>query len=332
MPILSSNGTVLYMGSNILTSEFLPPQGFTNPDNWDRYAGNPIITPGAGGSWDANWVAPVHVMKVGNEYWMYYAGSDSGGASGDPIHIGLAISPDGLTWTKYGSNPLISPGSADAWDDYKVNHMSIMLEDGIYKGWYSGRKNDGIWKIGYITSADGLSWTKYGSNPILDVGGGGAWDSAFILTSGIFKEGTTYFLYYWGGTSAADMTTWKIGLATSSDGINWSKHASNPVFSGVVGEWDDGVLTAHIIRIGKIYYMFYQGNTSDGANSAIGIATSSDKITWERIITNPFPRIGAWDNAWNEDPYLINIDGTWMLYHMGYNLTTFGIGLMLFNP
>ena len=59
--------------------------------------------------WDA-WLGNVYVWKEGSAWYMYYAGgigtingSDSNFADG----LGFATSTDGITWTKYGGNPVI---------------------------------------------------------------------------------------------------------------------------------------------------------------------------------------------------------------------------------
>ena len=81
--------------------------------------------------------------------------------------------------------------------------------------------------------------------------------------------------------SGHDGTKWSIGLATSSNGINWSKSPSNPVlsWSGNINEskhfntpnviWDDGT-----------FKMWFTSTPSDTNNFSIGYATSQNGTNW----------------------------------------------------
>ena len=51
---------------------------------------------------------------------------------------------------------------------------------------------------------------------------------------GLTKKGETFYLYYnrgWRGTWEANRkgSHTAIGLATSTDGVNWTKHPANPI-------------------------------------------------------------------------------------------------------
>ncbi len=321
MTILTSSTKVITSGGVVLkTTAAVPetePVGFTDPDNWTRYVSNPILTVGAGGAWDDNWIHPYSLVDMGDgTYRMYYGGAGAGGMSGIPEQVGFATSSDGYSWSKYGSNPIFSQGAGGAWDDSRVEHFCVLKEGGNWYAWYAGEPGDNTWKIGYATSSDGITWTKYGSNPVM-TGTASEWDSAFIVPSCVFKEGSIYYMFYWGGTTTSQVN-WSLGLATSTDRVTWTKEASNPILAGTSG-WEAVVLDTHVQKIANTYFLFYQGNTSDGTLSALGAATSSDKTTWSRAATNPFPRgaNGTWDDTWNEGPTLFKIGSTWLMYYMG---------------
>ncbi len=69
------------------------------------------------------------------------------------------------------------------------------------------------------------NWTKYPGNPVLDLGANGTWDDFLVINPMVILDGVDYKMWYAGN----DGTNWRIGYATSSDGITWTKHASNPV-------------------------------------------------------------------------------------------------------
>lgn len=77
-------------------------------------------------------------------------------------------------WEKFVGNPVLDLGVSGQWDDTSVVAATVLLDNGVYKMWYAG--NDGTnSRIGYATSSDGINWTKYASNPVLDLGVSGEW-------------------------------------------------------------------------------------------------------------------------------------------------------------
>ncbi len=84
---------------------------------------------------------------------------------------------------------------------------------------------------------------------------------------------------------------WSVGLATSTDGINWEKYSGNPVLSG--NGWDFVIRPQSIVKRNGIYYLFYTGGL--GYNCKIGVATSEDGYNWERYSGNP---VMTYDKDW----------------------------------
>jgi len=72
---------------------------------------------------------------------------------------------------RYKGNPVLSRGGAGAWDEGRVDNPVVLYDpdDQLFKMWYSGRDADHHnGRIGYATSADGISWTKYTDNPVFN--------------------------------------------------------------------------------------------------------------------------------------------------------------------
>jgi hypothetical protein len=156
-----------------------------------------------------------------------------------------------------------------------------------------------IWRFTQIfDSFRGGPWVKYASNPVLEKGAGGAWDSLGIrdprllvdLNGYLVTEGGKIIMYYSGYKTAAPHYERAIGRAISADGLAWTKYGSNPVLEkGAAGQWDDfGVQYPTLIKLGSSsYYMAYSGVNSDWSEWGIGIATSSDGLTWGKYVSNP---------------------------------------------
>ena len=106
----------------------------------------------------------------------------------------------------------------------------------------------------------------------------------------------------WNGTS-------RVGLATSSDGVNFTRE-SDPVYEPVE-EWElpGGAEDPRVAKIDDTFYMTY--TAYDGETARLTLASSNDLKNWERhgLI---FPDLG-WTKAGAIVPQKIN-DRYWMYY------------------
>ncbi|MBI9103946.1 MAG: hypothetical protein JEY99_16130 [Spirochaetales bacterium] len=196
-----------------------------------------------------------------------------------------------LTWIKDANNPVLNLGANGTWDDFNAMPGSILKEDSVYKMWYSGYDGT-LWRIGYATSPDGIYWTKYSSNFILGPGTSGSWDDNGIFEPSVIKDGESYSMWY----SGHDGSDWRIGYATSIDGISWTKHPANPVINPGTG-WDSNqIYYPSVIKDGTTYKMWYVGSNTNGQ---IGYATSADGISWTKYSGNPVLLIGP-SGTWND--------------------------------
>jgi hypothetical protein len=105
------------------------------------------------GSWDSGTVAKPYVMYLDGTYYMFYAGSSIGKA------IGLATSTDGINFTKYTGNPILT-------DPEGTNYLDaptiIKWKDGSFYMWaYNGNGKN----IVFRTTSDKFpfGWVKVGT-------------------------------------------------------------------------------------------------------------------------------------------------------------------------
>lgn len=243
-------------------------------ENWVKYENNPVLEPSTG-EWDSEGLETVTVLIDNNapqekRYKMWYAGV--GETSLGLYKFGYAYSSDGINWIKYENNPVLESGDYSSWESGSPEGPTVIKDGNIFKMWYggvdtvnNGQATDYRSNIGYAWSSDGENWTKYEHNPVLLTGNWGEWDAAVIQDPFVMKIDNTYYMWYSGfpeWIENTDMTgMYQIGLAYSSDGINWIKSNRNPVFrKGKKGEWDAAMVGfPSIILEDDILYMYYTG-------------------------------------------------------------------------
>jgi hypothetical protein len=160
----------------------------TSPTEWYKYSGNPILKVGTSSSWDKDYVISPIIIYNGSSYLMWYAGRRTN------FKIGLATSKDGIIWTKYSSNPVLSLGPSNSWEGGHVKPGPVIYDGKIYKMWYRGMNATSTdWQNGLATSVDGITWIKYPNNPVFKVSeSSSAWDNHYAILTDIHFNGVTY--------------------------------------------------------------------------------------------------------------------------------------------
>lgn len=194
-------------------------------------------------------------------------------------------STDGIHFTA-SSDTLIEVSGGGTYDDKGTADPTVIYDGvGDWKMWFDALSSSSTWdSIGYGTSTDGLTWTNEGG--VIGKGSSGAWDGNAVHHPVCIKYNGTYYLYYSGSkdTSNGNGVVGEIGLATSTDGLTFTKEASNPVLNrGAYGSWDGGYLRPSAPQlINGIWYMWYWGYSNTTTKHATGLATSTDLINWTK--------------------------------------------------
>ncbi len=231
-----------------------------NGTTWTNHSSNPVLSPGVAGTWDSYSVRSSTVLFKDGEYCFYYFAT--GVLSG--IRIGLAKSQDGIHWEKFQGNPILSPGAPGSWDANTVYHPKVVHDGAKFYMWYAGSDGNYV-RGGWATSADGKSWTKHPTNPVLLAGPSGSWDEYRVWpSSGVVVKDNKFVMLYTGVTFA-NPSSGPIGLAISDDGINWQKDNANPVLlAGDQGSWDqNGLGNASLLFEGERFKVWYAGHDAN---------------------------------------------------------------------
>jgi predicted GH43/DUF377 family glycosyl hydrolase len=283
-----------------------------------KYSGNPVLSAGPSGSWDDAHVFKPVVLKDGEGYKMWYRGNDGS----NPDRIGLATSADGIDWTKHPGNPVISP--IEAWETNSITPGAVISNTGTYEMWYTGYDSNWVGRIGYATSPDGVNWTKYGGNPVLNVGASDSWEDEDVAGPAVLEDGGIYHMWY----AANDGIASRIGHVTSANGTSWTRDPANPVLDiGPSGNWDWlNVYYPNAVKVGDEYQLWYSGSTLPSAWQS-GYATSADGSNWTRQqMIIPQGPVAAFD-ADSADYVSVLVDGaTTRIWYSGHDGDKYTIG------
>ena len=179
-----------YVGRNSL---FLFGIGYaysSNGVNWTKYGNRPVLE-ASGGSWDDEAVLAPTVIFRNGLYHMWYS------AKGEQLKIGYATSPDGVTWTQHASNPVLSTGAINQWDNGEIAAPSVRVGSN-FEMWYQG-VNLFLERtyIGYATASNETGWSKAPVNPVMG-GGPEAWDAYSVFYPTVLEHDGTLMLWYHG--------------------------------------------------------------------------------------------------------------------------------------
>jgi predicted GH43/DUF377 family glycosyl hydrolase len=217
-----------------------------------------------------------------------------------------------------GSGSQTVPGS---WDGLGVRHPMVLVADGTYKMWYAGVDMYGTRRIGYATSSDGLNWTRPVADPVLDVGAEGEWDSLSLEFPVVVAEGPDSYKMWYAGEGPDG---WRIGHATSENGIDWTKHPGNPVVDVGEEDWNNRAVSGpSILYEGGVYKMWLNavGEADAGWTPYIAYATSADGVDWAWDAGNPlFSRDPGhpWESGWVWRPSVLHESSDYEMWYSAF--------------
>lgn len=296
--------------------------GFLTPYKWNK----PLLTgSGVAGAFDEKAVDCPFVFSHLNQYYMMYVGFDGKG-----YQTGLATSVNLVDWKPLGT--ILRRGEGNGWDSSNAAGTWIMRENDmagqpVLKKWknkywltyhsYPGEGYEaGPGRIGLAWTEDPtlLSWNRL-PEPILVPEKGAPWEQGGLYKECLLEHDDVFYLFYNAKNQSTD-NNWieQTGLATSTDLVNWTRFAGNPLLRVTPGSWDKKFASDPcVLKHGDQWVMFYFG--FDGTSAQEGIAFSKDLLSWEKYpepIIQPGPD-GSIDSKYAHKPSVISHKGD--LYH-----------------
>jgi hypothetical protein len=214
--------------------------------------------------------------NIGGNYYagpflMYYTDGNAWTSSPRVAH-----SADGNSWTDLGPCTGVNSYSPNT----TIYNLDVLYEGGtIWKAY----ADNGLGHIEYYVSTDGLNWTGTAHNIL---GSLQPWETSFTSPH-VIKSGSQYIVYYGSGL----VNNQGIGVAFSTDGQNFTKSSSNPIFSisdVTLNPWrNDRTYTPFVIPNGASWIMYYTGRSSLTGNYSIGYALPSTPSGTNVTVTFP---------------------------------------------
>lgn len=274
---------------------------------WQKVLENPLLGGDLGTCFDLS------MLKENGRILLYFSWRDKG-------NISVCAGTDGLHWD--APQTCLSPRPAREGREDVLNRPSVVKVGSIYHMWYTGQHKpghaDGTSDIFHAVSEDGVHFTRTGDEPVLRAEL--PWEKQAVMCPSVLYDPDTglFRMWYSGGEQHEPNA---IGYAESLDGLVWTKSALNPIFRADPDtEWEQyKAAGCQVLRHGEWYRMFYIGFHNEHY-AQIGMARSRDGVThWERSSLNPIiaPDEGAWDGDACYKPFVLHMDGKWMLWYNG---------------
>lgn len=293
--------------------------------NWIKSSDNPIS--GMTASWTSHGFPFVYLSEMNDTLRMWFTGSD-GSPSGRDC-IGYAQSVDGQQFN-YHELPVFKPSIVSgAFDTEGVFGASVLFDGTTYRMWYNAYNVQpyyaGNLRVGLATSTDGINWSRYSPDPVLELGPPGSWDDKWAYCNTVLYEDNVFKMWYTG----FDGSVLQIGYAESTDGINWTKSVLNPVVApqGSSSGGLDAVQNPRVIHTATGYEMWFNGKTSS-PKYHVYYASSADGITWSYTPNTVLStgNSGTFDDLWVWCPSVILKDNIYKMWYSGYNGNAWAIG------
>jgi hypothetical protein len=239
---------------------------------------NPVVAPGRPGFFDADGAMATDVVASGDRRLLYYIGWNR--AVGVPFRnsIGVAVSDDaGQTFHKFGAGPVLDRSITDPCF---VASCCVRADEDGFRMWYLScidweRLADGSFRHRYhikdAESGDGFDWRPTGRVAIdFEHDGEYAISVPRVVPN---DDGWDMWYSYRAGPFGP---TYRIGWATSGDGIDWVRHDEAVDLAPTPGEWDgEMVCYPYVFDHRGRRYLLYNGDGYGATGFGLAVLDSA---------------------------------------------------------
>ncbi len=244
--------------------------------------------------------------------------------------------------TNISTHTIIDLGGKGCYDEHGIFPMNVIRNgqtiNGYIGGWSRRISVSVETSIGLAISQDnGLTFKRIGDGPILT----SSLNEPFLVGDPFVRiYNDKYHMWYIFGIKwanypeeAVPARIYKIGHATSEDGVSWQKEGKQLISDKLNS--DECQALPSVIKFNNKYHMFfcYRQPTGFRKNKErgyrIGYANSDDLINWKRDDDNV--GIDVSENGWDSDmmcyPHIFQCESNIYMLYNGNEFGRFGFGL-----
>ena len=236
--------------------------------------------------------------------------------------------------------PILKLGKLGTFDEFGTYPVSVIRHNnemwGYYAGWTRCESVPFNVAIGMgVSKDDGQTFEKLNDGPILSY----SIDEPFILSGPkIRRFNDQLYLFYIAGKkwildNGKPEPVYTIRMATSADGINWTKHNKDLIEQRV--ENNEAQASPDVFFYEGKYHMFFcYRHSADYRNQKngyrIGYASSSNLINWDRDDSKAGITVSAgeeWDSEMVSYPHVFALNNKVYMMYLGNQVGRFGFGI-----
>ncbi len=225
----------------------------------------PLLPLGGQGMFDEHGVMPSSVVEHAGAIYLYYSGWSRGTTLPYANFTGLAISEDGgRTFKKVGRGPIVD---RTYWGPYSATSPHVLRhENSWYMFYCSGTgwlevegKLEHVYDLKIARSHDGIKWEQTGSVAI-----GQSQPEEAITKPTIYFDGEIFrmwFCFRGSKNFRGGAASYRLGHATSSNLLDWTRDDSSAGLAPGPQEWDSQMLAyPEVAEVSGSLCLFYNGN------------------------------------------------------------------------
>lgn len=249
----------------------------------------------------------------------------------DPVHPTRVL--------RVADAPILQLGDLGTFDEFGTYPVSVIPRGdevwAYYGGWTRCRSVPFNVGIGAAVSRDGgETFERLGPGPVI----GYSPDEPFVMSGPkIRRFGDVFHLFYiagrrWKMADGRAEPVYRIRMATSRDGIAWTKHGADLIPPRV--EPDEAQASPDVHFHDGCYHMFfcYRYSTDYRGHARgyrIGYARSDDLVTWHRddSLAGLMPSESGWDAEMVSYPHVFTLNGETYMAYLGNGVGREGFGL-----
>lgn len=288
--------------------------------------------------WMNEFAQAPHVLKFDTFIRVYFSCRPKSDTNGQYVSYSAFVDFDfDFKVIQISKDPILKLGNLGTFDEFGTYPVSVIKVEDDYHAYYAGwTRCESVpfnTAIGFAKSKNAEIFEKVGDGPLLSY----SLEEPFVISGPkIRKFNNSYYLFYIAGTdwindSGKPEPVYKIRLATSNDGINFTKINKQLIHDKL--DSNEAQASPDVIFSNGKYHMFYcyrGGKNYRGKENGyrIGYASSEDLFNWTRNDDYVGLSISeeGWDNEMISYPHVFELNGIIHMFYLGNQVGKQGFG------